>query len=429
MKRISKFIPLIVSLLAISCTSNSNEDKITPNKKAAYTLLVYMCGSNLESDYANSTNINMGGEYYHWNGKGLATLDLLEMATSPNKPDDVNIVIETGGAKKWTKNYYGKYGNYDISSKYLQIHHVNNKNMIELDKSMPIQNMGEASTLADFVEYGIKQYPAERTALILWNHGGGLQGVCFDELYDGDGLTAIEVQEAMETVFTNCNLEDKKLDWIGYDACLMGVQDIAEINSKYFNYMVSSQQLETGYGWYYKGWIDDLYEKKDTEVILQEVCDSFLKSTNAEYGVYANDQTMSYIDLSKIDEYKSAWEDLASKLNENVEYKDRNGFLKLVKNSKSFGDDYSYVYGLVDTLSFLNNLESSESFNPGGNYISRLKELHSQVVKYSVRGNNAGDSNGLSMYYPISSATFSYNSYTSKDTNFLQWSSLVNKLA
>ncbi|MDF2613281.1 MAG: hypothetical protein K0S71_1067 [Clostridia bacterium] len=49
---------------------------------APYTILVYMVGSDLESD------------------SGAATNDLIEMA-AVGGAKNVNVVVETGGAKKW----------------------------------------------------------------------------------------------------------------------------------------------------------------------------------------------------------------------------------------------------------------------------------------------------------------------------------------
>ena len=45
-----------------------------------------------------------------------------------------------------------------------------------------LSSMGEAETLADFLEWGVQTYPADKMGLILWNHGSGsINGVCFDE--------------------------------------------------------------------------------------------------------------------------------------------------------------------------------------------------------------------------------------------------------
>ena len=46
--------------------------------------------------------------------------------------------------------------------------------------------MGKSKTFQDFLEWGLTEYPAEKTAVIMWNHGGAMQGVCSDENYNGD---------------------------------------------------------------------------------------------------------------------------------------------------------------------------------------------------------------------------------------------------
>jgi hypothetical protein len=55
--------------------------------------------------------------------------------------------------------------------------------------SVPIKelgeiNMGEASTLIEFIEYGILNYPADKYALIIWNHGSGWKEESFRELIE-----------------------------------------------------------------------------------------------------------------------------------------------------------------------------------------------------------------------------------------------------
>ena len=65
----------------------------------------------------------------------------------------------------------------------------------------PLANMGESETLADFLSFCEENYPAEHTAVIFWNHGGGsVQGVAFDENYGYDSLTLAELREAFDSV-------------------------------------------------------------------------------------------------------------------------------------------------------------------------------------------------------------------------------------
>lgn len=404
-----------------------------------YTVLVYMCGSNLESDYANIMDTDDDGTL-DWYGWGLATMDIMEILEVPNKPDDVNIVIETGGANEWTKNtnteypeYSANYSNgYDINANKLQRHVVNSNGKIELKQTLnTYTSMGSSNTLQSFVEYGLSEYPAQNTALILWNHGGGLQGVCFDEKKNQDGLTANEVANAVSGALSNCGMAGQKLEWIGYDACLMAVQDIADVNSQYFNYMVASEQTESGYGWAYNKWLDDLYAYKSTPEILTAICDEFVDSNNYDdRGYYhenysGNDQTLAYYDLSKMSTYRTAWENMAAQLKNKVKSSNASSFRSLINGCKNYGDDSAYAYGLVDAKDFLNKLETDSTFNPGSTYMSAVKNAFSQLVAYSIKGAGAGNSNGLCMYWTIDYSTRYYNTYNSSTTNFTNWCYLV----
>ena len=67
---------------SITSTSISTSDGVIQNK-GKYTVLIYMCGSDLESQ------------------NYLATANIQELVSS-NISDELNVVIETGGAKKWS---------------------------------------------------------------------------------------------------------------------------------------------------------------------------------------------------------------------------------------------------------------------------------------------------------------------------------------
>lgn len=439
--------------------------------KDAWTILIYMCGANLESDYANQTQIRDDyGNVYSHDGVGLAVGDIKEILSVSGKPDDVNIVIETGGANTWTNNSYGKYSNgYSIDASKLQIHHVEN-NKIVLDKSLTYASMGLSTTLQSFVEYGFENYDAEKTALILWNHGGAMQGVCFDEKKNNDGLTTSEVATAVKGAIKNKNAS--KLEWIGYDACLMGVQDIAGINSEYANYMVAAQESEQGEGWDYDNWVDDLYAKKPTETILSAICDSFVQSIDTMIDEWqksdgyrsANDQTLAWYDLSKMDSYKTAWENMSASLKNNIGSYGKSEFSEFLKNNvKSYaGTTYtqgelqaiatennvsvSYVieyyglvqqgnvyvevnadtYGTFDVLDFLNKIKNDSTLGNGlSNLIDICISAHSELVGHKKIGAEAGNSNGICLFFPVSSKAGKSSYYTSSMTIFTNWRSIV----
>ena len=379
---------------------------VVEQTKDDHTVLIYMCGADLESE------------------NQLATGDIQEILKVSGQPDDVNIVLETGGAKSWASTY-------GISSTYLERYHVENKSLVR-DNQLTYASMGLSSTLQSFIEYGLNNYPAERTGLVFWNHGGGMRGVCYDEKKNDDVLKNSEIRTAVSGALSNCGMSGQKLEWVGYDACLMAVQDIAETNSQYFNYMIASEESEAGYGWDYDNWVDDLYAKKTTTTILKAIVDSFI-SDNGGASSSSGDQTLSYMNLSYAAAYKTAWENMASQLNNVVTTSNKSSFNSAItSNVKHYADsDYDYfcTFDAWDFVDKLANNSAFSSFRIDSSYTTAVKNAHANLVAYNLAQKGAGVSKGLCMYWPNSSQYSDVSTYyTTSETNFTTWRSFcVNK--
>ena len=398
---------------------------IVETKLDAWTIMIYMCGADLESQ------------------NGFATADLTEILSVSGQPDDVNIIVETGGASSWKK--------YSISSNALTRFEIRNQ-QITNKKEITKASMGSEETFKSFLNWGLKDYPAEKTAVIFWNHGGAMSGCCFDEKYSNDGLTPSEANNAFASAFST-NKISGKLEWVGYDCCLMQVQDIAELNSHYFNYMIAAEESEAGEGWAYNTWLDDLYAGKDTQTILSACCDGFIQAFEDEYGSqYDNDQTLSWLNLSYMESYKNAWETFAGKLSGKASalrsaakdkvknYADTWCDSSLYQQYLSYGYPSSwftytqgyylmhgyYEYGTFDVIDLLNQLHENTSFSTVKTDIEGLLAILSNLIGHNAKGGEAGESNGLCVVLPIlTDGTDNYVEYNASDTNFTKWQALV----
>ena len=379
---------------------------VVEQSKDDHTVLIYICGADLESE------------------NQLATGDIQEILKVSGQPDDVNIVIETGGAKSWASTY-------GISSTYLERYHVENKSLVR-DAQLTYASMGLSSTLQSFIEYGLNNYPAERTGLVFWNHGGGMRGVCYDEKKNDDVLKNSEIRTAVSGALSNCGMSGQKLEWVGYDACLMAVQDIAITNADYFNYMIASEESEAGYGWDYDNWVDDLYSKKTTTTILKAIVDSFI-SDNGGANSSSGDQTLSYMNLSYAAAYKTAWENLATQLNSKVTTSNKSSFNSAItSNVKHYADsDYDYfcTFDAWDFVDKLANNSAFSSFRVDSSYTTAVKNAHANLVAYNLAQKGAGVSKGLCMYWPNSTQYSDVSTYyTTSETTLTTWRSFcVNK--
>lgn len=348
----------------------------------SWTIMIYMCGSDLESGY------------YHF-----ATSDIREILSVSGQPDDVNIIIETGGTSSWS--YPG------IDAKYLSHYHVENKSLV-LDEKITRASMGKQSTFEDFLNWGLTEYPAEKTGVVLWNHGGALGGCCYDENYYDDSLLNSEAAAAFNNVFTAHGIN--KLEFVGYDACLMQIQDVAEFNSKYFNYMLGSEEAEDGYGWDYDNWVDDLYAGKDTPTILKAACDSFVSSCGNN-----SDQGLSYLKLNNMANYFEKFEAMAGAIKETAK-NNYSEFKSVINSSKRFEAFSSY--GVMDGLDFLNKLGNKSRYNDFADQINDVKTAYNNVVGYCKKGTGAGNTTGLAVIAATSC------SYPSTETHFTNWRSI-----
>lgn len=372
----------------------------TPNAEAEWTLMFYVCGADLES----------GSERY-------ATLDIEEIVTTAGKPDNVNIVFETGGCYDWADTY-------NIKSTRLSRFHVENGNLVN-DAQLELDSMGKPETLQSFLEWGMTYYPAEKYGVFMWNHGGGMDGCEFDEIYNNDCLTATELNQAVTDAKTTCSVD--KLEFIAYDACLMAIQDIASLNASNFNYMLSSQESESGYGYDYDAWLPSLYSNPttiETADLLEEIGHTFLEEEAALFAANnwgASDQTQSVYDLSKMAAYQTAFEEVVTGLQSSVNSSSK--WSTFVSNNiktngvQKYGvdDDGNYLYDIYDAEDVLDKIAAN--YSSLASKVQAAKEALHDLVVYEEHGSGTSGC-GLNIFCPTEAQ---YNRYVKTDTTFEIW--------
>jgi hypothetical protein len=119
-------------------------------------------------------------------------------------------------------------------------------------------NMGDSNTLFSFVNWTMQNYPAQHYALILWDHGGSSAmgpSACWDYTNNEDCLSMAEIKEALANVYAAFG---RKIDVLGFDACLMGLIEVAYQIRDYANYMVGSEETEPNDGYPYDAILTEL---------------------------------------------------------------------------------------------------------------------------------------------------------------------------
>ena len=73
-------------------------------------------------------------------------------------------------------------------------------------------NTGDGATFSFFLEVLADAYPADRTVVVVWDHGSAWSGCCVDETSGGDRISLLEMGEGIEDAGTY-------IDILAFDAC------------------------------------------------------------------------------------------------------------------------------------------------------------------------------------------------------------------
>ncbi len=188
-------------------------------------------------------------------------------------------------------------------------HFKNGKeNIVELGEL----NSGDPNILKAFIEESAKQYPSDRVIVIIWSHGTGIDdrdlynenptrerlfvknqeieeiAVSFDDT-SKDFIDNIELKKALET---NVNI-----DILGFDACLMGMFEIAYQLRENIDIMVASQYIEPPSGWNY----EDILENIKLEDKSTTMADKIVKYYIDKYEQSMSEVTQSALNTKNIE--------------------------------------------------------------------------------------------------------------------------------
>ena len=342
----------------------------------------YLCGSDLESR------------------SGCATDDLMEML-DVKLSKNVKVVIQTGGSSYWRNN--------TVSSKYTE-RYVYDSNGLQLVDRQPQANMGETETLAEFLAFCNKNYPADKTMVIFWDHGGGsVAGAAFDENYRNDSLNLGEFYEAFNEVYEFSN-DNPPVDIIGFDACLMATVDVAFTFCDVAKYLVASEEMEPGDGWDYSAFLKELTNDPamGPAQLGKIICDTYKADSDRQRE--GSEITLSVTDLTKLQPLLEAYDAMGQEA------------LSIALDDPSFFSNFGRQASRSESYGGNNNQEGYTNMVDLGHLARNCAQLLpktsqavldglSECVVYRVAGAYRSESSGLSCYYSYNGDKKDLNGY------------------
>ena len=353
------------------------------NGKDTVTVLVYMNGSDLETE------------------DGEATDDLKEMVAS-GVGGNVRVLVETLGTKKW-KSTFG------ISSKTAQRYELTGNGLtLKVDKLGSL-NVGDSAPLTDFIQWGAENYPADRYMLIFWDHGAGpVYGFGYDDRTGSeDTLTAYEMRKAL----TDAGVT---FDVIGMDCCIMSSLELCCALYDFCDYMILSEDFESGYGWYYTDWLKTLTANPsvDTETLGKEIVDTTVSANQR----HRQDSILAVIDEKYMKALYTAWVNFAYANEDTLigtnysRQKSRkpggrvspilteNGYFQTIGADRASGTSELESYFVTDIMSVAQNVSGEEA--------EALTSVLSHAVCYMNAYGDSANLTGLSVTLPYGDSSY-----------------------
>lgn len=351
---------VVVVMLGIVAFLLLNEDKTL--KDGSRTVMIYMVGSNLESE------------------SRIATYDLDSIDPDEIDLDKVNVLLYTGGTEKW-HNFVKN----DENGLYILT-----EDGFEQLESYDKKNMGDPDTLQEFLDYGYDNYKTQYHDLVFYNHGGAIDGAIYDD-FTKDKLSLKDFDEAL----SNSAFSKHKLNTILFRTCLNGTLEVASVFAPYANYLIASEEITNGGRSSVLNYLNEV-TVDDNEVDYGK---KFIKAYEEQIDEldpigFATMPMYSIVDLSKVSKINNLLEEFIESIDLDKNY---NNIVKVRSKLYQYGYSSFSVsdYDTVDLYTLVSEL---------GKYADEDNEKLLSAIEDAVVYNwsRQDTSNGLSIYFPYS---------------------------
>lgn len=376
--------------------------------KKPTTIMLYMCGTNLETRFA------------------LATEDFKEMVASRFDSRKANIVILTGGTRQWHVP--------GMVSQGCNIYRLEGKQLVR-HATLGSNLLSDPRTLTTFINYSMAAFPADKYGLVLWDHGGGpVWSYATDEWVAPGQKSRIDVPD-LQNALANSVLAKQKIDFIGFNCCLMATAEVASAVKNFAHYFIGAEESIPGFGWDWR-WIRSLSDRPEApmlehmKVIAQRMAAAFESDGNKFRRAYRG--TISIIDLSKMTAVEQSLSNLSRATQSIFSSQEKAvAYERARKATKSFGQhDDGSSFDMVDIYDYahkLSNLFPAEA--------AAVKKAVNEAVVVSHYSKVSSYATGLSTYVPMEAdmsharaSYMGYNSLYSSNPAYNSHAQFINRL-
>lgn len=289
-----------------------------------------------------------------------------------------------------------------------------------------IVDMCDWQTLAQFLEWGIRNYPADKYCIILWDHGTGWTRIAnrsFGRDWSSGNVMSVAEGELKRAVRTAYNRTGEKIDLFGFDACLMQLTEVIYEIKDYIRAFVGPQIICPLEGYRYDEILAEMHA--DPGMNRNEL-GTFIVQTTVENYIDVQPVVYAAVDISYLGELKLALDNVLTSVLSGSDRQVIADIRESVQTIPTFGSIPSQDNEHVDLGDFIDRLHDAEA----------SAETHSLVTAYNrfvVASGHWGDdfaqTTGLTIYFP-----YDYPDFKQLVDNYVgltwaqetQWPSFLN---
>ncbi len=285
--------------------------------------------------------------------------------------------------------------------------------------------MSSPETLKDFLEWGMKNYPAKHYMVVIQGHGTGPEGV----LGDKDGKISLPVME--NTLMDVQKDTGVKPDILFFDACLMGGAEVSYQMKDTADIMIASQEVERGFTLPYQKPVEFLGEALQKGPVIPVDLAKKVIETGKNNTAHNFTPTMAATDLKEMKNFGVALDEFSKALDKAQDkYKEK--LDELIASSQHFNLKYegekvklqerlaghlkpSIVNNCVDLYDFACKIAESSDIDDENLKKSAsdfLNSLSKTILANETTGENYQNAHGLSIFLPEQPEQFSKKTFS-----------------
>lgn len=386
-------VPFIFLISFISCKNEiPNSPSLFVHGKTEWTYALYMAADNNLERFA------------------LKNIKEIKENLGSQKVNFVVLLDRANGYDKTEGNW--------TDTKILELHsgtELNDDVISELGE----KNTSDVSTLKEFLEFVAEYYPSEKLVLNIWSHGFGVYPDCKinnnsrsliqDYTTGYSNECSFSIIDFASTLKNFCELQNKKIDILQFDCCLMQMIEILWQLKDSAEFIIGSQAELPGSGSNHA----TLYETFTSDLTTKDCATKIIDNFKEKYKNTLVSCTYSAVDINKFTEFSNSFKDFCAEITNNTSI----DFALIKENRENLYNYDSNFIEYADFLSFISIFESEISEESRlEDFCSKLIQNYNEMnINFFASNSYSEKLNGIGINIPYNEKLYSYYNQNSDD--------------